>query len=147
MRRTILPGLLALALAQGAAAQKSDTSRHVTFEHYYRIKWGQDQAFKQLYKKNHEPILRELQKQGFIVAMRTDIPFTHMAEGPRWDMRVTITYRDGASAVEMNGDLDKALAAARKKLFADEAALDAEEARRFAMLDEHWDVIVVKTSD
>lgn len=143
----VLPGLLLLAGPAIARQAPAAPSRQVTFEHYYRIKWGQDQEFKRLYRKNHESILREMQKAGFIVAMRTDVPFTHMAGGERWDMRVTITYRDAASAVEMDGAFDQAFAAASKKLFPDEATLEAEEARRFALLDEHWDVIVVRTSD
>jgi hypothetical protein len=145
MKCLVAIAVLSSLSAPAAIAQTPD--RSVTFEYYYRIKWGQEIAFKQLYRKNHEPILKELQKQGFIVAMRTDLPFTHMAGGERWDMRVTITWRDGAAAVEMGGDLDKATAAARKKLYPDEAKLDAEETQRFSMLEEHWDVIVTKVSD
>ena len=40
-----------------------------------------------------------MQKRGFINSMKIDEPFTHMAGGPRWDLRVTITYRDGIAAV------------------------------------------------
>ena len=46
--------------------------------------------FKRLYEKNHAPLLREMQKAGFIRSMRVDEPFTHLAGGPRWDLRVTI---------------------------------------------------------
>lgn len=149
MTRIGLLALLPVMLAIGAVAQPSPpaAAHPVTFEHYYRIKWGQELEFKRLYAKNHEPILRELQKAGFILSMRTDVPFTHMAGGPRWDMRVTITYRDGASAVELDGAFDKAMTAATRKLFPDQDALNAEEAKRFAMLEEHWDVVVVRTSD
>jgi hypothetical protein len=150
MRQVVAAALIFVNLApQVAFAQPpvTENARQVTIEHYYRIKWGQELVFKQLYRKNHEPILRELQKQGFIVSMRTDMPFTHMAGGPRWDMRVTIVYRDGAAAVELNGAFDAAFAAAQKKLFPDEAKLKEAETERFAMLEEHWDVIVIKQSD
>jgi hypothetical protein len=115
----------------------------VTAEYYYRIKWGSHVEFKELYKRNHEPILKELQKQGFITAMRMESPFTHLAGGPRWDLRVTITYRDPASAVQVGGPFDKATEAITARLYPDKAKLDAEEQRRFSLLEDHWDVIVV----
>ena len=125
-----------------AAVPSSLAAAPVTIEHYYRIKWGSAQEFVELYKRNHEPILKELQKQGFITAMRRHTPFTHMAGGPRWDLRVTITYRDEASAIEVGGPFDKASDKAKARLYPDAAKLDAEEQRRFSLLEDHWDVIV-----
>jgi len=84
-----------------------------------------------------------MQKLGFITAMRSDEPFTHMAGGERWDLRVTITYRDGATAVELGGAWDTAWAAAKARLYPDKVAFDAEETHRFSLLEEHWDVIVI----
>lgn len=130
--------------AQTAPAAQS-TPKTVTFEYYYRIKWGSLAEFKQLYKRNHEPLLIEMQKLGLIVDLHTDEPFTHMAGGERWDMRVTIIYRDGASAVELGGEWDTAFEAAKARLYPDEAKFEAEEARRFALVEEHWDVIVYRT--
>jgi hypothetical protein len=139
------PALLAIALfaVPVAAAQPPETREQVTIEHYYRIKWGSDQDFKRLYRANHEPILREMQKAGYILSMKTDVPFTHMAGGQRWDMRVTISYRDAAAAVLVGGAFDEAFEAAKARLYPDAKKLDADEARRFALLEEHWDVIVV----
>ena len=125
-----------------AAAQSVAAAEPVTTEHYYRITWGSAGEFKRLYKRNHEPILRELQKQGFITAIRTDEPFTHMAGNQRWDLRVTITYRDPSSAVVVGGAFDKASQAVTKRLYPDQKTFEAEEARRFSLLEEHWDVIV-----
>jgi Spy/CpxP family protein refolding chaperone len=140
--------LLASALALwtstlAAAAQPATTREPVTTEHYYRIKWGSAGEFKRLYKLNHQPILAELQKQGFIAAIRTDEPFTHMAGNQRWDLRVTITYRDAASAVVVGGAFDKASDAVQARLYPDKTKFEAEEAKRFSLLEEHWDVIVV----
>ena len=77
-----IAGALA-ALTSGATAQPVATGEPITTEHYYRIKWGSAEEFKRLYKLNHQPILAEMQKQGLITAMRTDVPFTHMAGGQR----------------------------------------------------------------
>jgi hypothetical protein len=131
------------ACASAAAAQPAATAAEpVTTEHYYRIKWGSAGEFKRLYKLNHAPILAELQKQGFITAIRTDEPFTHMAGGERWDLRVTISYREASSAVVVGGALDQATEAIAKRLYPDKAKFDADEAKRFSLLEEHWDVIV-----
>ena len=114
----------------------------VTAEYYYRIKWGSAEEFKRLYERNHAPIMREMQKQGFITKMEVEEPFTHLAGGPRWDLRVTATFRDAASAIVVGGEFDQAFAAAQARLYPDKTAFQAEEARRFSLLEEHWDVIV-----
>jgi hypothetical protein len=127
------------AAAQPAVAAQAQLP--VTVEYYYRIKWGAAVEFKRLYDKNHAPLLREMQKSGFIRSMRVDEPFTHLAGGPRWDLRVTIVFRDAAAAVS-DPEWDRLWGAARGRLYPDKTAFDAEEDRRFALLEEHWDVIV-----
>lgn len=142
MRAWIALALLAVTIPAAAAAAEP-----VTVEHYYRIKWGNAEEFKRLYKANHQPLIDEMRRQGRIVAARTDEPFTHMAGAPRWDLRVTITYRTAPDAVVVGGAFDKAFKAATAKLYPDKDRLDAEEARRFSLLEEHWDVIVVPSGE
>ena len=144
MRALIAAALLASApAAPAAAAQPTAAAAHVpvTVEYYYRIKWGSGEEFKRLYDRNHAPLLREMQKAGFIHAMRVDEPFTHLAGGPRWDLRVTIVFRDATAAIS-DPEWERLWGAARGRLYPDKAAFDAEEDRRFALLEEHWDVIV-----
>ena len=144
MKRHLLPLAGSLVAALGAIpAFAQAPAKPITVEHYYKIRWGSAEEFKDLYKRNHEPILKELQKQGFITAMRMDSPFTHMAGAPRWDLRVTITYRDAPSAVEVGGAFDEASDKVKARLYPHSAKLDSEEQRRFSLLEEHWDVIVV----
>jgi hypothetical protein len=83
-----------------------------------------------------------MQKQGFITRMEVEEPFTHIAGGPRWDLRVTIAFPDAASAIVVGGAFDKAFAATQARLYPDKAAFEAEEARRFSLLEDHWDMIV-----
>lgn len=144
---------IALALAMAAVPSMGSTqtpaaspaAQQVTVEYYYRIRWGSAAEFKRLYERNHAPLLREMQRQGFITGMETEEPFTHMSGGARWDLRVTITFRDAAAAVLVGGPFDQALEAASARLYPDRTAFEAEEARRFALLEEHWDVIVMRT--
>ncbi len=131
--------------AQSTPAPKPAASKYepVTIEYYYRIKWGQHGEFWKLYKENHEPILKEMQKRGFINSIKIDEPFTHMAGGPRWDLRVTIVYRDGNAAVgDEPGGWDEVSDEVEKRLYPDKAAHEAEESRRMGLLEDHWDIIV-----
>lgn len=146
--RAFLTAIAAAMLAPAAAAQQTPAAAGpVTAEYYYRIKWGSAGEFKALYDKNHAPILAELKKQGLISSIKTEEPLTHLAGGQRWDLRVTITYPDAASAVVAGGAYDAASAAVVKRLYPDKAKLDAEEARRFSLLEEHWDVIVIPVGE
>ena len=144
--------MLAFALAvcaPGAAAQTAAgpavlaaAGKTVTVESYYRAKWGSAEEFKALYRKNEASMLMEMQRQGFIKELRFDEPFTHIPGGTRWDLRATIVYRDAPSAVEVGGAWDEAWEAIRKRLRPDKKTYDAEEVRRFALLEDHWDIIV-----
>lgn len=138
--------ILALTAVQSTAqAPASATVRPkdvpTRVEYYYRVKWGSLKQFVDLYDKNHKPLLEEMRKAGFVLDMKTEYPFTHLAGGPRWDVRVTITYRDAAAAIN-DPAWETAWADARKRLYKDQSKLDAEEATRFSLLEDHWDVIV-----
>ena len=140
--RTLLLAIFAVLMPAQLLAQPAAGSEAITVEHYYKIKWGSAEQFKDLYKRNHQPLLDEMKRQGFITTIETEEPFTHMAGDQRWDLRVRITYRDAPAAVLVGGALDKAFEAAKVKLYPDQAKLDREEAQRFSLLEEHWDVIV-----
>lgn len=134
---TIVSG--ATALAQDAGARAKDVPTKV--EYYYRVKWGSLRDFIALYEKNHAPLIEEMKKAGFVVDTRAEYPFTHLAGGPRCDMRVTITYRDAAAAVN-DPAWETAWVEAKARLYKDKKRFDAEEAKRFSLLEDHWDVIV-----
>lgn len=130
------------ALSQ-SGAQSGETTQVVPtiVENYYRVRWGSLNEFIALYEKNHRPLLEEMRKEGFVKEIKVEYPFLHMADGPRWDMRVRITFRDATAAID-DPRWDAAWSAARARLYKDLKKLDAEEARRFSLLEEHWDVIV-----
>lgn len=114
----------------------------VVTEAYYRIRWGSEAEFLALFEKNHLPILKAAKARGIVLAIKTDVPFTHMAGNQRWDMRVAITYRDAPGALltapEWTRVFDEELARLKKA----NPRFDEEEARRFSLLEEHWDVIL-----
>jgi hypothetical protein len=109
--------------------------RPFTVEGYYRARWGHADEFLALYTKNHLPVLRELQKQGKILAITAVKPRYHATEESRWDYRVTLVFRDVAAAFDP--DAEEAI---KVRLFPDQATYRREEHRRFEILDAHWDV-------
>lgn len=140
--------LATASLSGTAVAQSIETSspsNAVTAEYYYRVKWGSHNEFKQLYERNHAPIMREMQRQGFVTKIEVEEPYTHLAGGPRWDLRVTVTYRDAASSMFM-GPFEKAFGETAARLFPDKPKFEASEARRFSLLEDHWDIFVMQAS-
>lgn len=134
------------AQAQPPAAAPAAAAGPVTVEYYYRIRWGSFWDFMDIYRQHHAPILAEMQRLGFITAIRTDVPVMHMVGDARWDLRVSITFRD-SNAATVDPAYGIAERAASERLFPDRARHLAEETRRFSMIEEHWDVIVAPYSE
>ena len=148
MNRLFLVAAFMVLMSMPAPAQAEDSpvatrAKDVPtkVEYYYRVKWGSLKEFLALYEKNHKPLLEEMQKKGLVLDMRTEFPFTHLAGGPRWDIRVTINYRDAAAAVNDPAWVT-AWEEAKTRIYKNSKKLDAEEATRFSLLEDHWDVIV-----
>lgn len=123
--------------AQGAPPQGAANEPY-TMEFYYKVKWGFQQEFLQLFLKNHYPILQKLVESGRVVSVKIETPSNHMTEESRWDYRVTIVYKNSTLATTSNPDEEAIV----KKLYPDEKTLAKEEQRRFELLEAHWDLPV-----
>jgi hypothetical protein len=126
-----------LATAQGSPPQNA-ANQPYTMEYYYKTQWGHQQEFLQLFLKNHYPLLRREMESGRILAIRIETPANHMTEESRWDYRVTLTFRNSATATSSNPD-EPALI---RQLWPDQATFTREEQRRFEILLAHWDLPV-----
>ena len=126
-----------VALAQGAPPQGSADKPYI-MEYYYKVSWGHQKEFLDLFLKNHFPLLQEIQKSGRILALKIETPANHMTEDSRWDYRVTITYKNSTLATTANPDEEALI----KKLYPDQSAYQKEEQRRFELLVAHWDLPV-----
>jgi hypothetical protein len=141
LKRMIVAGLMAWPLTAGAQTPAPTApAAPVTVESYYRIRWGGMGEFTELYRRNHAPVLEAMKARGFITGIEIEQPFTHMAGDVRWDLRVTVTYRDAEAA--LGQAYGAAAAAEMDRLYTDVAAHTAEETRRFSLVEEHWDVVV-----
>lgn len=115
---------------QGAAGQP------YTIEYYYKVQWGHQQEFLQLFLKNHWPLLKKIESTGRITALKIESPAYHTTEDGRWDYRVTIRYKDSTAATTANPDEEAFI----HQLWPDQDAYKREEQRRFEILLGHWDL-------
>jgi hypothetical protein len=138
MKTLTLLLLLAPALfAQGAPAQGS-ADQPYTMEYYYKVQWGHQQEFLQLFLKNHYPLLMKNVESGRMLSVKIEQPANHMTEDGRWDFRVTIRFKNSTVATTANPQEEQII----KQLWPDQATYQLEEQRRFAILVGHWDVPV-----
>ncbi|HEX9105607.1 MAG TPA: hypothetical protein VF832_00225 [Longimicrobiales bacterium] len=120
-------------------AESSDHSgEQFVVEYYYKVRWGHQEEFLRLFRKNHLPVLLREQETGKIADFSAVAPRYHATEDGRWDYRVTISFRDAVAA--MSGPLPEA---ELRKLFPDKETFEREEQRRFEILDAHWDLPLV----
>lgn len=113
-------------------------------ESYYRIKWGFEEEFLDLWRRNHLPFLQRMLDKGVVSEVRVDKPREHQLEAQRWDLRVTVVYRD-ASVAYSPEKITEADYGAIVKGAQGEATFKKEEQRRFEILLAHWDVNVERT--
>ena len=133
-----LLSLLTLPLfAQGAPPQGS-ADQPYAMEYYYKVQWGHQQEFLQLFLKNHFPLLKKIAESGRILSLKIETPANHMTEDARWDYRVTIKYKSSAVATTANPDEEKFI----RQLWSDQQTYKKEEQRRFEILLAHWDLPV-----
>ncbi|MCI0628613.1 MAG: hypothetical protein L0387_44350 [Acidobacteria bacterium] len=134
----MLLGLAVAAMMVVAPAQQRPTEIVYTVEYYYKVKWGHQEEFLQLFKKNHYPLLLKEKEMGRILDVSAVRPRYHATEDGRWDYRVTLVWKNVGIA---NDNFDPA--PLLQQLFPDQETFRREEQRRFQILDAHWDVPVV----
>lgn len=120
--------------AQAPAAQAAGRNEQTVW-YFYRVKWGHQQEFVELFQKNHYPVLKEQMKTGRITAVRTYVPRYHGDGRADWTFAVVIVFRDMAAMTGPSGEEEIV-----KRLYPDQAAFRKEEQRRFEIVDAHWDV-------
>jgi hypothetical protein len=141
MRRILLALLLSVfaipVLAQGAPPQAA-ANQPYAIEYYYKVQWGHQQEFLNLFLKNHYPLLKKIVATGRMTSVKIEAPAYHTTEDGRWDYRVTIKYPNSTAATTANPDEEALI----KQLYPDQAAYQREEQRRFEILVSHWDLPV-----
>ena len=140
--RSMMVALLLAACAlplwgQGAPPQGS-ANQPYTMEYYYKVQWGHQQEFLDLFLKNHYPLLKDSVASGRMLSVKIETPANHMTEDARWDYRVTIRFKNSTAATTSDPDQEATI----KRLWPDQEKYRREEQRRFEILLAHWDLPV-----
>ena len=125
-----------LALSPLAAAQQS-TGTPGTVEYYYQLVPGGAQEWLALYKKNHNPILQQLMKEGLIKNEKLYERRFHAAK-PAWDYKIVMVWRDWAALEEASRREPEVI----RSLYPDKPNHDREEKRRWELTVAHWDDVL-----
>jgi hypothetical protein len=128
----------AIAVSGQGAPPHAAADQPYTMEYYYKVQWGHQQEFLQLFLKNHYPLLRELVNRGRMLSVKIETPANHMTEDARWDYRVTITFKNSTVATTANPEEETLI----RQLWPDQDRYKHEEQRRFEILLAHWDLPV-----
>jgi len=144
-RRVSAVGLAALALvvtggvreaaALQAPAGQSAAIAERTVWYFYKVRWGFQEEFVALFKKNHLPVLKAQQEAGRMSSVRAFAPTNHGDGRADWTFAVAITF-PSVAAMSSPSNEDAIV----KRLYPDQATFKKEEQRRFEILDAHWDV-------
>jgi hypothetical protein len=142
MRNILLALLLSVVarpmFAQGAPPQGA-ADQPYAMEYYYKVRWGHQQEFLQLFLKNHYPLLQKIVESGRMMSVKIDQPANHMTEDARWDYRVTIRFKNSTMATTANPDEERLI----KQLWPGQETYKRDEQRRFEILQAHWDLPVM----
>jgi len=124
-------------LAQGAPPQ-GGADQPYAMEYYYKVQWGHQQEFLQLFLKNHYPLLLKNVESGRMISVKIEQPANHGTEDGRWDYRVTIRFKNSTVATTANPNEERMI----RQLWPDQDTYKREEQRRFEILLAHWDIPV-----
>jgi hypothetical protein len=117
--------------AQAPAQQTAGDAKTVWF--FYTVKWGFQDEFLDLFQRNHYPILREMEKAGVYLSVKTFVPENHGDGRADWTFAVELVE----PARRPSAPTEEEIVA---MLYPDRAKLRKEEERRFELLVAHWDV-------
>ena len=118
---------------QAPAAQTGGRAERTTW-FFYKVKWGHQEEFVDLFQKNHYPVLQAQIKAGRMTSVRTFVPTYHGDGKADWTFAVAITFKDTAAMMGPSGEEEIV-----RRLYPNRAQFLKEEQRRFEILDAHWD--------
>ena len=122
-------------LCSSGVSHSAEKKPDLITESYYRVKWGYFDEFMDLFKKNHYPILKEMQRLGHIESIIVDYPVNHASEESRWDVRVTMV-------IPSTENLKREMPRVSKSIYPDQKQLKEDEVQRMRLLLAHQDIML-----
>ena len=114
------------------AAQSPATASTYLVEWVYKVKWGHQDEFFEIFKKTQVPVLDKEKQLGYVVDYTVYSGTSHRTgEDVRYDYRVVIAYKDQASSTHGSE--------VEKQVFPDRAAFKREDLKRWDLTLAHWD--------
>jgi len=129
---------LSIQEGRGQAASKGiQAGPPVVIEYYYALAPGAKSEWLALYKKNHNPILMQLMKDGLLTSKKLYERRFH-AQSPAWDYKVVLTWRDWAALAEGQARESEII----RKLYPNQKEHERQEKRRWELTAAHWDDVL-----
>lgn len=122
-----------------AAPQATAPAVNRTTWFFYKVKWGSQDEFLDLFQRNHYPVLKARLDAGHYVSIRTFTPTYHGDGRADWTFAVELVERAGSTGTPTEQEIVK-------KLYPDQEKFRREEQRRFELLEAHWDVPLTPVS-
>jgi hypothetical protein len=107
----------------------------VAIAYFYKVKWGFQDEFIELFKKNHYPILEAQLKSGRLLSIEMYTPRFHGDGRGDWTFMTVLGYKNWQTIAD-NRESTKLV----KELYPDQRLFKREEQRRFELLEAHWDM-------
>lgn len=119
---------------QAANTISATTARPEAVEWVYRIRYGFEDEWFQIFRKYQLAILERQKQLGYVLDYTVWAPSLHTSEESRWDYRVVITRTSHeAPPGQSEGEV-------AKQLFPDQTAFKRDENRRWELTANHWDL-------
>lgn len=140
MKQTAAILFLSLLFAcPGLRAQDPQRSP-VTVAYFYTVKWGHQEEFVELFKRNHYPVLKAQVESGRLLDVKAYTPRFHGDGRADWTFMTVLVFRDWQAMTDSSQEAEITL-----RLYPDQEKFRSEEQRRFQILDAHWDVPLRET--
>jgi hypothetical protein len=120
--------------------QSNETEKGGTplvIEYYYKVAPGTGAEWLALYKKNHNPVLKQLMKEGILLSEKLYERRFH-SETPAWDFKIVMVWRDWLSLEEAHYRDPKI----KIELYPHQEELARQEKRRWEITTGHWDDVL-----
>jgi hypothetical protein len=111
------------------------TEEPIAVAYYYKVKWGYQDEFLELFKKNHYPLLEAQVKSGRLLKFEAYTPRFHGDGRSDWTFMTVLVFKNSRALWD-----NRESAQLIKRLYPNQKEYQKEEQRRFELLEAHWDV-------
>jgi hypothetical protein len=141
-RMAVLAALVLCSVMAGVSSSTAQAPRPATAAtaatgratwYFYKVRWGSQDEFLDLFQRNHYPVLKARLDAGHYASIRTVTPTYHGDGRADWTFAVELIERADTKGLPTEQEIIK-------KLYPDQTKFRKEEQRRFELLEAHWDV-------